>query len=66
MIPECRIIIDLGDETEGEHLASLLKAGVGNTDPGKGPVGILNVLFQKRVKPKPMWTWENPVVKLDK
>jgi hypothetical protein len=54
-----RIIVDMSDDAEAEHLAALLNGGVGNTDPAKGPLSITNVTFQiAQDKPAPSWTWQ--------
>lgn len=53
-----RIIVDMADNAEAEHLAALLNGGIGNTDPARGPLSITHVTFQVAQElPKPTWTF---------
>jgi hypothetical protein len=52
-----KIIVELSDEAEGDYLAALLNAGIGNDDPAKGPISITKVQFFKSEKITPPWTF---------
>ena len=60
-----KIIVELSDDTEGEHLAALLNGGIGNEDPAKGPLSITRVKFFKSEPAiKPSFEFKAPAGKI--